>query len=360
MMYSSRRIGWNRTSTRSRTTTRTSGSSRSTTRPSPTSRSIRLRRGPHPGRAELRWDEVFTDETERDIVSKADFAERNGAAGIDADTTVVVYGGGRVPNWFALFGYWIYTYYGHDDVRVIDGGKGTGSTTTTRSPPRRPTSRPASTRPAVPSRASARTRTTSTRRSRRDSDGRRALARGVLRRVIAPRAQRDGPARRLPSSRREQRPDRDHPERGRHVQRAPTSSASCTRTPASTATSRRSPTAASASARRSSGSCSTSCSATTTFATTTARGPSGEPRRSADRDRRVSGVRVRATAPSFIRDHLGRSQLFIYRIVATSVRYPLPSSIAAVPAVTATGSECVPAENFDSATGSGRRKSALR
>jgi len=120
-----------------------------------------------PGALNFEWDEVFTDETERDIVSKADFAERNGAAGIDADTTVVVYGGGRVPNWFALFGYWIYTYYGHDDVRVIDGGKGTGSTTTTRSPPRRPTSRPASTRPAVPSRASARTRTTSTRRSRR-------------------------------------------------------------------------------------------------------------------------------------------------------------------------------------------------
>jgi len=305
------------------------------------------------------WDEVFTDETERDIVSKADFAERNGAAGIDADTTVVVYGGGRVPNWFALFGYWIYTYYGHDDVRVIDGGKGYWVDN----------DYPLSTEaPDFTSREyEARGPFESVRAYKDDID--KAIEEGFRWSTCArprssparssPRgAQRDGPARR-PHPRREQRPDRDHPERTARS-RAPTSSASCTRTPASTATSRRSPTAASASARRSSGSCSTSCSATTTFATTTARGPSGEPRRSADRDRRVSGVRVRATAPSFIRDHLGRSQLFIYRIVATSVRYPLPSSIAAVPAVTATGSECVPAENFDSATGSGRRKSALR
>jgi thiosulfate/3-mercaptopyruvate sulfurtransferase len=28
-----------------------------------------------------------------------------------------------VPNWFALFAYWEYTYYGHDDVRILDGGK---------------------------------------------------------------------------------------------------------------------------------------------------------------------------------------------------------------------------------------------
>ncbi|MGM0446974.1 MAG: sulfurtransferase [Methanobacteriota archaeon] len=77
-----------------------------------------------PGALNFEWDAVFTDETERDIVSKEDFAKRNGEGGIDADTTVVVYGGGRVPNWFALFGYWIYKYYGHDDVRVIDGGKG--------------------------------------------------------------------------------------------------------------------------------------------------------------------------------------------------------------------------------------------
>jgi thiosulfate/3-mercaptopyruvate sulfurtransferase len=52
-----------------------------------------------------------------------DLGELNGEAGISADSTVVLYGGGRVPNWFALFAFWEYKYFGHDDVRVLDGGK---------------------------------------------------------------------------------------------------------------------------------------------------------------------------------------------------------------------------------------------
>jgi len=171
-----------------------------------------------PGALNFEWDEVFTDETERDIVSKADFAERNGAAGIDADTTVVVYGGGRVPNWFALFGYWIYTYYGHDDVRVIDGGKGYWVDN----------DYPLSTEaPDFTSREyEARGPFESVRAYKDDID--KAIEEGFRWSTCArprssparssPRgAQRDGPARR-PHPRREQRPDRDHPERGRHVQ----------------------------------------------------------------------------------------------------------------------------------------------
>ena len=79
--------------------------------------------GHPPGAIYFDWEEDLTDQTQRDIVSKADFAELNGAAGITEDSTVVLYGGGRVPNWFALFAYWIYKYYGHEDVRVLDGGK---------------------------------------------------------------------------------------------------------------------------------------------------------------------------------------------------------------------------------------------
>ncbi|MFP4218146.1 MAG: sulfurtransferase [Salinarchaeum sp.] len=79
--------------------------------------------GHAPGAIYFDWEEELTDQTQRDIVSKEAFAELNGAAGITEDSTVVLYGGGRVPNWFALFAYWIYKYYGHEDVRVIDGGK---------------------------------------------------------------------------------------------------------------------------------------------------------------------------------------------------------------------------------------------
>jgi thiosulfate/3-mercaptopyruvate sulfurtransferase len=76
-----------------------------------------------PGAQFFHWEDDLSDDTTRDILSKEAFAELNAGAGITEDSTVVIYGGGRVPNWFALFAYWEYKYYGHDDVRVLDGGK---------------------------------------------------------------------------------------------------------------------------------------------------------------------------------------------------------------------------------------------
>jgi thiosulfate/3-mercaptopyruvate sulfurtransferase len=76
-----------------------------------------------PGAQFFHWEEDLSDGTTRDILSKEAFAELNGEAGITEDSTVVIYGDGRVPNWFALFAYWEYKYFGHDDVRVLDGGK---------------------------------------------------------------------------------------------------------------------------------------------------------------------------------------------------------------------------------------------
>ncbi|MFC7071559.1 sulfurtransferase [Halovenus rubra] len=77
-----------------------------------------------PGATFFDWDEDLSDATQRDILNKEAFEELNSEAGITTDSTVVIYGGGRVPNWFALFAYWEYKYFGHEDVRVIDGGKG--------------------------------------------------------------------------------------------------------------------------------------------------------------------------------------------------------------------------------------------
>ena len=76
-----------------------------------------------PGAIFFHWEEDLSDQTTRDILDKEAFAELNADHGITEDSTVVIYGGGRVPNWFALFAYWEYKYFGHDDVRVIDGGK---------------------------------------------------------------------------------------------------------------------------------------------------------------------------------------------------------------------------------------------
>jgi thiosulfate/3-mercaptopyruvate sulfurtransferase len=76
-----------------------------------------------PGAQFFHWEEDLSDPTTRDILDKEAFAELNAEHGITEDSTVVIYGGGRVPNWFALFAYWEYKYFGHEDVRVIDGGK---------------------------------------------------------------------------------------------------------------------------------------------------------------------------------------------------------------------------------------------
>ena len=76
-----------------------------------------------PGAIFFHWEEDLSDGVTRDVLDKSSFEKLNGDAGIDEESTLVIYGGGRVPNWFALFAYWEYTYYGHDDVRILDGGK---------------------------------------------------------------------------------------------------------------------------------------------------------------------------------------------------------------------------------------------
>ena len=76
-----------------------------------------------PGAIGLQWDEDLSDPVQRDILDKDDFEATVGEAGISEDSTVVFYGNGWIPNWFALFAYWEFKYYGHEDARVIDGGK---------------------------------------------------------------------------------------------------------------------------------------------------------------------------------------------------------------------------------------------
>ncbi|MEF8773481.1 MAG: sulfurtransferase [Halobacteriales archaeon] len=83
----------------------------------------RYEEGHIPGAVGFRWDEDLSDGIERDVLDKAAFEETVGAAGISDDDTVVFYGDGWIANWFALFAYWQFKYYGHEDARVLDGGK---------------------------------------------------------------------------------------------------------------------------------------------------------------------------------------------------------------------------------------------
>ena len=74
-----------------------------------------------PGAVKLHWKDDLQDPIERDIVEKDVFERLLGERGIGNDTTVVVYGDKN--NWFAAYAYWYLKIYGHQDVRILDGGR---------------------------------------------------------------------------------------------------------------------------------------------------------------------------------------------------------------------------------------------
>jgi thiosulfate/3-mercaptopyruvate sulfurtransferase len=67
------------------------------------------------------WREDLQDGLRRDIISKEGFEALLSKSGIANDTTVVLYGGNN--NWFAAYAYWYFKLYGHQDVRLLDGGR---------------------------------------------------------------------------------------------------------------------------------------------------------------------------------------------------------------------------------------------
>jgi thiosulfate/3-mercaptopyruvate sulfurtransferase len=74
-----------------------------------------------PGAVKLHWREDLQDPVERDLADKARFEELMASRGIANDTTVVLYGDKN--NWFAAYAYWYLKIYGHEDVRLVDGGR---------------------------------------------------------------------------------------------------------------------------------------------------------------------------------------------------------------------------------------------
>lgn len=73
-----------------------------------------------PGAVGVDWTADLQDTDRFDVVQPAAFARLLGEHGITDGTTVVLYG--DLYNWFAAYAYWLFTYYGHDDVRLLDGG----------------------------------------------------------------------------------------------------------------------------------------------------------------------------------------------------------------------------------------------
>jgi thiosulfate/3-mercaptopyruvate sulfurtransferase len=67
------------------------------------------------------WKRDLQDPVRRDFVNKEQFEALLSERGIANDTTVVLYGGNN--NWFASYAYWYFKLYGHEDVRLLDGGR---------------------------------------------------------------------------------------------------------------------------------------------------------------------------------------------------------------------------------------------
>ena len=74
-----------------------------------------------PGAVKLNWKTDLQDSVRRDFVDRAGFEKLLSANGISNDDTVILYGGNN--NWFAAYAYWYFKLYGHDDVKLIDGGR---------------------------------------------------------------------------------------------------------------------------------------------------------------------------------------------------------------------------------------------
>jgi thiosulfate/3-mercaptopyruvate sulfurtransferase len=67
------------------------------------------------------WKTQLCDVVQRDIISKEAFEKLMGESGITNETTVVLYGDSN--NWFAAWAFWQMKMYGHEDVRMMDGGR---------------------------------------------------------------------------------------------------------------------------------------------------------------------------------------------------------------------------------------------
>ena len=74
-----------------------------------------------PGAVGFNWKKELQDQVVRAPIDKKQLESLLSSAGVSNDTTIVVYGDNN--NWFAAWALWIFKYYGHKDVRILDGGR---------------------------------------------------------------------------------------------------------------------------------------------------------------------------------------------------------------------------------------------
>jgi thiosulfate/3-mercaptopyruvate sulfurtransferase len=89
-----------------------------------------------PGAIGFDWLNDLQDQLRRDFLSPQDFGSLLGSRGISNDHLVILYGDRN--NWFAAYAYWYLKYYGHDNVKLVNGPRerwiGDGRPTTAEPP----------------------------------------------------------------------------------------------------------------------------------------------------------------------------------------------------------------------------------
>ena len=73
------------------------------------------------GAVGFNWTSQLQDQLRRDIASKADIEKLLSAAGVNNDDTIVLFGDNN--NWFAAYAFWLLRMYGHQNLKLMDGGR---------------------------------------------------------------------------------------------------------------------------------------------------------------------------------------------------------------------------------------------
>ncbi len=83
---------------------------------------VLLYEGGHiPGAVKIDWHEDEQDPVRRDFVDRAGFERLAASRGISNDTTVILYGDRN--NWYATYTFWLFRLFGHQNLKVLDGGR---------------------------------------------------------------------------------------------------------------------------------------------------------------------------------------------------------------------------------------------
>jgi thiosulfate/3-mercaptopyruvate sulfurtransferase len=79
------------------------------------------KQGHIPGAYMVRWKKDINDPNTRDIINKQQFETLMSRVGTTPDTELILYG--DFNNWFAAFAFWVFQYYGHRKIKIMNGGR---------------------------------------------------------------------------------------------------------------------------------------------------------------------------------------------------------------------------------------------